>query len=240
MAVTSLNLSSLPAIIGPGFESFIKLSSKHKDSWGLAIDSGGQTVTSHEVAPAFQSLKFSHLISDQMGYGGLLHFRWASPGLAIQPENAHPFTYEDFSFIHNGAISPYDALEGLIPDRLLLKRQGSTDSELLFYFLINKVEELGFSEGVLLALRSIIKGYQYSSLNLMIMNQKELIVVSEYDPENKPDWAPDGYYEIRYRSENSSFAIASSGWLQDGWELLPNHHMLIVNRENLSYEIQPL
>ena len=28
--------------------------------------------------------------------------------------NAHPFTYQDIAFIHNGALSPYDAVKSLV------------------------------------------------------------------------------------------------------------------------------
>jgi hypothetical protein len=34
--------------------------------------------------------------------------------------------------------------------------------------------------------------------------------------------------------------VASTGWPQDGWDLLPNRHLLVVDRTTLHREIRPL
>lgn len=71
----------------------------------------------------------------------------------------------------------------------------------------------------------------------MIMNSEFLIVTSEHDPENKPSWADDIYYELRYRLDDEGLAVASSGWDQNGWTLLENHQMLILNRSTLEIQL---
>ncbi|MFM1967332.1 MAG: hypothetical protein RL590_189, partial [Actinomycetota bacterium] len=68
-------------------------------------------------------------------------------------------------------------------------------------------------------------------------NSDYLIVASEHDPLNKPDWADDVYYELRYRLDENGIAVASSGWNQEGWRLLQNHQILIVDRATLETEI---
>ncbi|MDG1378020.1 MAG: class II glutamine amidotransferase [Yoonia sp.] len=54
--------------------------------------------------------------------------------------NCHPFTYENWSFCHNGQI-PHFALirrrmEAALPDDLFAARRGTTDSEMIFLTLL--------------------------------------------------------------------------------------------------------
>jgi hypothetical protein len=74
----------------------------------------------------------------------------------------------------------------------------------------------------------------------MIINSDFLIVVSEHDPLNKPSWADDLYYELRYRIDENGVAVASSGWDQSGWALMENHSILIVNRHDLTHQIRSI
>ena len=69
------------------------------------------------------------------------------------------------------------------------------------------------------------------------MNKDFLIVVCENDPVNKPDWADDFYYELRYRISDDGFAVASSGWDQSNWQQIKNNHILILDRKSLESEI---
>ena len=71
----------------------------------------------------------------------------------------------------------------------------------------------------------------------MVMNSDFFIVISEHDPANKPQWADEVYYEIRYRLDENGFAVASSGWDQTGWQLIENHKVLILNRKSLELEL---
>ena len=71
----------------------------------------------------------------------------------------------------------------------------------------------------------------------MIMNSDYLIITSEHDPNNKPDWADEIYYELRYRLDENGIAVASSGWNQKGWTLMNNHQMLVVDRNTLQAEV---
>jgi predicted glutamine amidotransferase len=127
-----------------------------------------------------------------------------------------------------------------ISEDLLKLRTGDTDSELFFLYLLTQINELGFIPGVVKGIQEIKANFKYSSINSMILNSEFFIVVSEHDPVNKPDWADDVYYELRYRLDDNGFAVASSGWNQEGWQLLNNHEILIVNRETLKTEIVKL
>jgi predicted glutamine amidotransferase len=155
----------------------------------------------------------------------------------VTDANAHPFTYQDIAFIHNGALSPYDAVKSLVAPKFAELQRGETDSEQFFLYLLTEIERLGFIDGVKACIKNIKTNFKYSSINSMIMNSDYLIITSEHDPNNKPDWADEIYYELRYRLDENGIAVASSGWNQEGWTLMNNHQMLVVDRKTLQAEV---
>jgi predicted glutamine amidotransferase len=158
----------------------------------------------------------------------------------VSENNTHPFIYEDISFIHNGATYPPAALEPFISPELIPLIQGDTDSERYFYFVITKIKELGFVEGCKAAANYIRANVDYSSINAMIMNEKQWVVICEHHTDRAPDWAPDDYYELKYKSDAQGVLVASTGWNQPGWTVLANHHMLVIDRDSFAVEVIPL
>ena len=238
MAYSSKTPVNLPEFMGQGFSDFLKLSEVHNDSWGLALANPDSATVIKEVASAAFSARFSEVISNQSAPGALLHFRWASPGLGVTHENAHPFSFEDIAFIHNGALSPYEAVKSLIAPEFESLREGDTDSELFFLYLLTEIKSNGFVDGVVKGIENLKQNFEYSSINSMIINSDYLIVVSEHDPLNKPSWTDDLYYQLRYRIDENGVAVASSGWDQSGWILMENHSILIVNRHDLTHQVK--
>lgn len=228
---------TLPEFAGPDFSNFVKLSEIHKDSWGICLVEDERARLLKVAETAASSEQFDTILSERTATGGLLHFRWASPGIQVTQENAHPFSYEDFAFIHNGALQPYDALLPEISPANLALRRGSGDSELFFLFALTKIQLEGFRSGVISAVSEIKSKYSYSSINSMFLNRDYLIVVSENHPENRPPWADDHYYELRYRIDEGGCLVTSSGWNQVGWTLIENHSALIVDRKSLKTEL---
>ena len=198
---------------------------------------GAKAKIQKRVEVAATSDSFSKVAVAESASGGLLHFRWASPGIEVNDHNAHPFSHEDMGFIHNGALSPYDALLPEISQEVLSLRKGSGDSELVFLFALTKIKQQGFLPGVLEAIRSIKSAYEYSSINSMFLNSEYLIVISEHHSDNRPSWTEPNYYEVRYRLDASGCLVASSGWSQDGWALMPNHSALVVERKTMKSEL---
>jgi len=229
--------TSLAEFAGPTFKEFVQLSEVHKDSWGLCLVDGAKAKLQKRVEVAATSDSFSNVTAAKSASGGLLHFRWASPGIEVNDLNAHPFSHEDMGFIHNGALSPHDALLPEISEEFLSLRKGSGDSELFFLFALTKIKQQGFVPGVLDAIRSIKSSYEYSSINSMFLNSESLIVVCEHHPDNRPTWTEPNYYELRYRLDDSGCLVASSGWNQVGWKLLPNHSALVVDRKTMKSEL---
>ena len=235
MGFVSNEKTTFDEIVGADFPEFVSLSSVHCDGWGVATINHDEHDAHLDRAPetAVESPDFDKAINAANVDGALLHLRWATAGLPVSENNTHPFIYQDFTFIHNGAIYPPAVLDPLISSKFSALVKGDTDSERYFYFLMTMIEEHGFVEGVKKGVEKVIATMDYSSINAMLMNEKTMVVVCEHHPERHPDWAPDDYYELKYRTDKDGVLIASTGWNQPGWEVLPNHHIMVVDRDTL-------
>jgi predicted glutamine amidotransferase len=241
MGYVSPNATTLQEISGPNFSQFTKLSAIHNDGWGIVTFNEDQhSSVILEPSPAIESPKFLESAANLKSDGALLHFRWATAGLEINEENTHPFTNGNLSFIHNGGIMPKESLDRFIDPDLLPLRRGDTDSERYFEVLISQIRKVGLVQGVLNGVRQIRENCVFSSLNAMILTPTHYLVICEHDNSKIPgDFAPD-YYELSFRQDAQGVLVASSGWDQKEWSLLPNHRLLIVNRENLDIQIREI
>lgn len=239
MGYVSHEKTNFDALVGENFKEFISLSSIHCDGWGIATIDRDSHVAHLDRAPetAATSAGFSRALANTSTDGGLLHLRWATKGLPVSQNNTHPFTYKDYSFIHNGAIYPETAIDQLINPKFFEYIAGTTDSEKYFYLLLTEIEKHGIVKGISSTISLIKEHADYSSINAMIMNEDTFVVVSEFQPAKKPDWAPDDYYEIKYRVDNEGVLVASSGWNQPGWTTLENHHSLVVDRSTFQTQV---
>jgi predicted glutamine amidotransferase len=233
LGFSAKNSSTLPQLLGQDLDNFIALSSIHCDGWGYAhIDHASTHAEKfREPIPAIDS---SHLKEqlDTPTDGALLHFRWASKGLDIKEANTHPFTYEGITFIHNGSFAPFDVLKPYIAPEYLALVTGETDSELYFYYLLTEIKIHGFLEGITSALRFIKANISHSSANMMIMNKDFFVTACRYNQDRIPELFKKDidYYELRYKKVVDAVLVASSGWNQDGWTMLKNDSILIVDR----------
>ncbi|MEY3920039.1 MAG: hypothetical protein RLZ15_833, partial [Actinomycetota bacterium] len=75
------------SVVGKDFQDFVNLSSIHCDGWGIT-DKNGEVFK--EPVAATKSPDFMDVIKKTKTDGSLLHLRWATSGLPINKENAHP------------------------------------------------------------------------------------------------------------------------------------------------------
>ena len=239
----SKNSSTLPQLLGQDLDKFVALSQIHCDGWGYAhIEHSSTTAEKfREPIPAIDSPHLTEQINTPTD-GALLHFRWASKGLDVKEVNTHPFTYKDITFIHNGSFRPFDILAPYISDKYKQLIQGDTDSELYFYYLLTEIDKLGFIEGIAAALKFIKENIDHSSANMMAMNKDYFVTACRYNQDRIPDLFKNDldYYELRYKEVNGAVLVASSGWNQDGWTMLNNDSLLIVNRNDQSYQVRAI
>ena len=97
-----------------GFRAFTSLSELHGDGWGMAWYAGSRPATWKSAGRAAGEPEYDKLAWQPLGDLGLVHLRWATPGLAVSDANTHPFRYGPYTFAHNGAIARR-AVRDLVP-----------------------------------------------------------------------------------------------------------------------------
>ena len=230
--------TDFPSIVGEHFDEFVALSKIHCDGWG--ITSKDESGVVKEPTPAVESPDFMQVLKSNKSNASLLHFRWATEGINVERENNHPFHYGKYSFIHNGSIKPADALDPFIEEKYRKEFKGSTDSERYFFLLVQKIEELGLVPGIKAAVALIKEHATYSAINAMVLTPDKYVIINEHDVNKIPSIGGPDYYELRYIETEHAVMVGSSGWNQEGWHLIPNHSIMIVDRHDRSFETAKL
>ncbi|KQV84200.1 class II glutamine amidotransferase [Rhizobium sp. Root1220] len=86
----------------------------------------------------------------------LAHVRAATGG-GTRRDNCHPFTFSNWSFMHNGQIAGFERLrrpmEAMLDDELFNARGGTTDSELMFLLSL----QFGLRQAPMAAMAEMIR-----------------------------------------------------------------------------------
>ncbi|WP_194291302.1 class II glutamine amidotransferase [Cumulibacter manganitolerans] len=240
----------ISASLGEGlFGQFTSLCTIHCDGWGMAWrrPDGIGIRTSPESAlvdPAYAELAHQPL-SD----AGMVHLRWATDGLAVSPENTHPFTDGRLALAHNGSIAPIAELESLLTAESLAAVRGTTDSERYFRYL---VQEIGAAadepepEAVRRTISALHHRFPTSSLNALLLSPSHLYAVHVNSAATGPirsvramyDSADDiplghadssGYFAMAYRVRDEAVHVISSGVSPAGWQPVPLDSVLAID-----------
>ena len=84
--------ASLAEIMGErGLRAFTGLSAFHGDGWGMAWYDERELHAEKSPRRALDEPAFTELAHRRLGDLGLVHLRWATPGLPVEPRNTHPF-----------------------------------------------------------------------------------------------------------------------------------------------------
>lgn len=105
------------------------------------------TTTKHSNA-AVGSDQFSPAAAQVYAKAVVAHVRLGTVGFC-STLNAHPFTHDEWTFAHNGTIPSFETIsqqmEANIGDRYMNCRLGTTDSELVFLWLLSQMEANGIN-----------------------------------------------------------------------------------------------
>lgn len=231
------------------FEQFTALCALHGDGWGMAWrrPDGIGVQTSPESAladPAYDDLAHQPLSS-----AGMVHLRWATDGLAVSPDNTHPFSDGRLAFAHNGSIAPIPELESLLSAESLAAVQGTTDSERYFRYLVQEIDAAADApepEAVRRAVSALHHRFPTSSLNALLLSPSHLYAVHVNSAATGPirsvramyssaDDIPlghadsSGYFAMAYRVRNEAVHVISSGVSPSGWQPVPLDSVLAVD-----------
>jgi glutamine amidotransferase len=124
------------------------LGRSHSDGWGIAYYHEEHPEVQRRATPAFEDLYFSETAERIFTQTVVAHVRQATVG-APALVNCHPFSHGVWAFAHNGTVRGFDHLR----DEIIAEthadlrncRQGTTDSEHAFYWLLSRMAEAGIA-----------------------------------------------------------------------------------------------
>lgn len=123
----------------------------HPHGWGLGYYVDGSPLDMRSTADAATDPAFADAAERVVSAMLLAHVRQASVG-ETSLANTHPFRYARWLFCHNGTVTAFAGLEGRlaaeVAPELRPLRQGSTDSELVFYWLLSRFRAAGLPETI--------------------------------------------------------------------------------------------
>ncbi len=244
--------ASLEDLIGAdSLQEFTDLCALHGDGWGMGWYEGDEPVIRKSPVRADSAPEYDKLAREPLGDMGLVHLRWATPGLGgLSERNSHPFRYGHYVLAHNGAIHPQGRLAEMLPAEWESQLVGTTDSERYFLLVMSRLASHGGDvvAAIADAAADIDARFEPNSLNAILMSPEKLYAISWYHRDRVPEaklracgyHQPSQiatYFNLAYRATDTSVVAASSGWPQPGWTPLHNRHVLVADRRTLHTQV---
>lgn len=228
--------------------AFTSLARVHGDGWGAAWttpDRPGGITAHRSTTSAAADPVFAATAEQVRARAALLHLRWATPGLAVNPANTHPFLADGWAFAHNGFIGGSEQVLGLLSRRQRTSLRGTTDSERYFRLVPQCAEDTGDIVAGLQAASRLVRDLAGSvSVNAMLLSSSRLLAVRGLTgapppttgllavvahPDQLPPDHLEGYYQLSYRHTGDGLVIASSGLPSEGWTPVPPDTVMDVH-----------
>ena len=214
---------------------FFEHSSEHPNGWGLAFfDDGNISIEREPVKASDSHYLKNRLTGEILSSRMMAHIRRATIG-EISFNNTHPFTGRDdtgrqWVLMHNGTIFESSELT-----RYQCFQKGSTDSERILLYIIDRINTLHREGGDVEAPEVRInviddvvhKLSEHNKINLMI-----------FDGENFYIHKNEAGTLFRY-SHNGTVILSTKALMREGWEEIPQNRLLVYRDGNLFFEGDP-
>lgn len=118
----------------------------HTDGWGVGFYHDHEPEVERRASAAHEDIHFSDTAERVYSETVVAHVRQATlSGPAL--ENSHPFCHGVWLFAHNGAVEAFDKIDPRLKQqtdpKFLQLRQGETDSEAVFVWLLSRMATVG-------------------------------------------------------------------------------------------------
>jgi predicted glutamine amidotransferase len=248
--VSPVTASARGELGADGMESLLSLARLHGDGWGRASvrAPGAAPIVTRSAISAAEDPDFDAALATPCR-AAVVHLRWATAGLPVNIRNAHPFEADGIAFAHNGTIKPRETLQGLLSADSVAALQGTTDSEMYFALIRERVaagEPL--PEAAAHVAHTLRELFPLASLNALIIDAEHLVVVhasatsilTEHDlarlapvAELLPDEHNEDYFALRIReTPDGTVMVGSTGVAGLDWEPLPAESVIAIRLDD--------
>jgi predicted glutamine amidotransferase len=238
-------------------KDFVALTKVHGDGWGIAAvdERGDDPHATVSAGSALDDPAFTAVTHDQWAVAAIVHLRWATSGLAVQPQNSHPFVADGIAMAHNGSIKPMGLLDGLLEPEVAASLRGTTDSERYFGLIRqHRSAAPNLAEAVRRAVTQLRQIYPDASLNALLLGEDQLIVVhahaksqlvdediDEITAADLPAEHLEDYFALRStRTDDGTLIVGSTGFGDLAWEPLPPECVVAISLADSSMTEHPL
>jgi predicted glutamine amidotransferase len=238
-------------------KDFVALTKVHGDGWGIATVGrpGEDPMAEVSAGTALDDPAFVAATHDRPSAATLVHLRWATNGLAVQPQNSHPFVADGIAMAHNGSIKPMGLLDDLLEPDVAAALHGTTDSE-RYFAVIRQYRRTApnLAEAVRRAVAALRELYPDASLNALVLGEDQMVVVhaharsqlldedvEEITAAELPAEHLEDYFALRVaRPDDGTLVIGSTGFGASVWDPLPPECVVAVSMHDLSMAVLPL
>lgn len=236
--------------------SLATLSSEHPDGWGVAIhdatraSAGWRLHRGTERAGADES--FHEVAARSRGHVLVAHIRQKTVG-PTRLENTHPFQRDGWVFAHNGTVHATDYLRRHASAARLGEIAGDTDSEVLFAFVLTRLDASGLSRltteesrkaatKALVQLARELRAKEVGAFNFLLSDGETCfahrfgrsLYVLERGPadplRSSRDVAEGARIEVKWTERRHAVFIASERITDEPWSEVPDGTMLRIDR----------
>jgi predicted glutamine amidotransferase len=144
LGITSNEPTEFRIVLREAPRSLAALSREHRDGWGIAVFDARAEAWRIEkgVLCAGEDERFHRLAIGSCGELLISHIRQKTIGDCTLT-NTHPFACDTWVFAHNGTIKDLAWLRAQVSAERLAQIVGETDSELLFAWLLSRLDDAG-------------------------------------------------------------------------------------------------
>lgn len=255
-------VSAVPASVSDAVDAltlkdFVALTKIHGDGWGIAGVERADATPQVQVSAgsALDDAAFDAATTQRRAVASMVHLRWATNGLAVRPENSHPFLADGIAMAHNGSIKPMSPLEEMLDPEFAATLRGTTDSERYFALIRqHRRSAPSLAEAVRRAVAQLRHRYPDASLNALLLGEGQLIAVDaharsrlpaedieEITAADLPAEHLEDYFALRWaRPDEDTLVIASTGFGDLDWQPLPPECVTAVSLRDRSMSLHPI
>jgi len=214
----------------------------HKDGWGIVgYQKGKMTVCERDQDDAFKNEKYSRAVKKVLKVKSdfiIGHLRKASVG-KNKIENTHPFIFKNISFAQNGTVFQSEKIS--LQPKFLKQVHGTSDSERLFYFILQDADKFksdAVRQSIMRSTKIIRQQFDYTAMNFLVSDGARLWALREVNEKNNivREKKLIQYYTlfIGVEKKAETTILSSEKIIMPGikWKALKNHEMLEVVAKN--------